>query len=82
MAEKAELRDREMARRQNRKTNPLLGSPFETKLVGVIYVDGYPELFHDILDVMTGGPIQWVTLHREPDNPDQPGVNIRLKRND
>jgi hypothetical protein len=38
------------------------------KLVGVVHVPGYPQLFHDIAGLMEGGPIMWVTLHREPDN--------------
>lgn len=74
MAEKSELRDREEARRANRKTNPLLGSPFESKLVGVKFVEGYPDLFHQILDNMMGGPIQWVSIHREPDNEHDPNA--------
>lgn len=77
MTEQSERRDREVERRSNRATNPLLGSPFESKLVGVTYVDGYPDLFHQILDNMTGGPIQWATLHREPSNEHDPSA-IRI----
>lgn len=48
----AERRDREMARRARRKTRQPLPSPFSARLVGVSKVDGYPQIFWGLEELM------------------------------
>lgn len=48
----AERRDREMHRRQERKTTPPLATVFSTQVVGVSHGDGYPGVLYDLQQLM------------------------------
>lgn len=70
----AERRDREMQRRNERKTTPPLASPFSTQVVGVTHGDGYPDLLEHIAEVHAHNKPQWLELRREPDNKYDPNA--------
>lgn len=48
----AERREREMQRRNERKTTPPLASVFSTQLVGVTHGEGYPSTLWDLQELM------------------------------
>lgn len=48
----AERREREMHRRQERKTTPPLAGVFSTQVVGVTHGDGYPGVLYDLQHLM------------------------------
>ena len=64
----SEQRDREVARTSGRK----MASPFTVKVVGVSFVDGYPENLYELAKIAPDGMARMerptVVLVRNPDN--------------
>lgn len=70
----AQRREREMERRNTRKTAPPLASPFSTQVVGVTHAEGYPDVHLAVGEVHAASRPTWLTLKREPHNEYDPNA--------